>query len=429
MSHISAHSHGHAEAFDPYAIRRVRLDPARVSLPPGATSKLAAGLLLLGVLGVVVTLIAGISTSDLTKHAIAAYHVGFMFALTICLGALGWTMIMHAVNAGWSVTVRRQWENMASLLPLVALLFVPVLVVELMEGGKIYKWMNEAYTAGDVIAEGKRPFLNPTFFVVRAFLYIGVWTLLSRYMVGLSRKQDATGDQMLTRRMRFTSCGGLLALGLSIAFASFDWVMSMDFHWFSTMFGVYFFAGSLLSSVCLVVIVLTMLSGTGRLNGLVSVEHFHDLGKLMLAFTVFWSYIAFSQYFLIWYSNIPEETAWYLVRKTNGWQNVFYLLCFGHFLAPFLILLFRAVKRTPRILSLMAVWLLAMHAADMFFLIRPTVYADRVGTVSTSWVDIAGFIGPVAIMLGLLARRVGSVPLVPTQDPRLAEAMEHRNYV
>ncbi len=425
MSQATAHGHQHGD-FDPYAIRRVRLDPARVSLPAGATSKLSAFCFIVGVLALIVTVIMGFTAADLTKHAIAAYHVGFMFSLTMCLGALGWTMIMHAVNAGWSVTVRRQWENMASLLPYMGVLFVPVLAIELLEGGKLYKWLNHAYVAGDVLAAEKRPFLNPTFFIARSFGYVVVWSLLSRYMVGLSRRQDETGDPNITRRMRFTSCGGILVLGLSVAFASFDWVMSMDYHWFSTMFGVYFFAGSLQSSVALSIIVLMFLMKSGRLNGLVSVEHFHDLGKLLLAFTVFWAYIAFSQYFLIWYSNIPEETAWFLVRKSNGWENVFFLLCFGHFVGPFLILLFRQVKRVPRILALVALWQLAMHAADMFFLIRPNVYPDRIGL---GLVDLAGFIAPLAIMLGLLVRRIGSVPLVPTQDPRLAEAMEHRNYI
>jgi hypothetical protein len=428
VSQVTAQGPSHAQPLDPYALPRVRLDPARVSLPPGSTSKAAAGFTILGVLGVVVTLIAGIGSKDLTKHAIAAYMVGLMFSLTMCLGALGWTMIMHAVNAGWSVTVRRQWENMASLIPIVGVLFAPVAIVEVLQGGVIYKWMNAGQTAADVVLHEKSAFLNPTFFLARSFVYVAIWTLLARYMVGLSRRQDETGDPNLTRRMRFTSCGGILALGLSVAFASFDWVMSMDYHWFSTMFGVYFFAGSLQSSLSLVIIVLAVLMRSGRLAGLVSEEHLHDLGKLLLAFTVFWAYIAFDQYFLIWYSNIPEETAWFLVRKSHGWENVFYFLCYGHFVIPFLILLFRSVKRVPMLIALVALWQLAMHALDMFFLIRPNVYPDRVG-LGGVWIDLAGLIGPLGIMLGLLARRIGSVPLVPTQDPRLAEAMEHRNYV
>jgi hypothetical protein len=208
--------------------------------------------------------------------------------------------------------------------------------------------------------------------------------------------------------------------------------MSMDYRFFSTMWGVYFFAGAAFSSIPLVVIMLARLRARGKLKGLVTEEHLHDLAKLMFAFTVFWAYIGFSQYFLIWYANIPEETSFFLARKTGGWEHLSKFLVFGHFIVPFFILLWYRVRRSFVLLSIMAAWAILLEIVDIYWIVRPFVYAaDPVDKVHLGglWLDVVGILGPIALFTGLLIRKVGSGPLVCMNDPRLNEAIAHKNYV
>jgi hypothetical protein len=269
--------------------------------------------------------------------------------------------------------------------------------------------------------------------VLRAIGYFFVWMLLSWLLWGYSKEQDATGDKWISNRMARMSTWGMLLFALATAFAAFDWMMSMDYRFFSTIWGVYYFAGAAYSSLGLVVVILAMCRRAGKLKGLVTEEHFHDLAKLMFAFTVFWAYIAFSQYFLIWYANIPEETAFMLARKTGGWEHYSTLLVVGHFILPFFILLWRFVRRSMVLLAAIGVWMMAMHVMDIAWIVRPFVYgpaefADKV-RLDRIWLDLAGIVGVLGIFLGLVVRNVFSGPLVATRDPRLPEALHHRNYV
>lgn len=431
-------SHGEAAAYHDtgtHGAPRLRINPEAVTFAPGTGRVLIGGLWFLGALALVVTIVLGLGgNKDALKHALAAYHVGFIYALGLSLGSLGLVMILHQFNAGWSATVRRQLENFASLIPVCALLGMPVLVVELLYDGLLFKWMQDAIRAEDALAAHKAPYLNEPFFVARAVIYFGIWSALAITLHRLSRKQDQTGDRMLTARARFISSFGLLLFALTTAFAGFDWLMSQDFHWFSTMWGVYFFAGNQVAAVALLVLTAIILRRRGKLEGMVTSEHFHDMGKLLLAFTVFWAYIGFSQYFLIWYSNIPEETAWFVLRNSHGWKNVAIFLTVGHFVIPFLLLLWRGTKRIPMLIGAVAAWLLFMHAVDIFFIVRPNLtmmaptYAASTG-LEHWWIDVVGFVGPVAIFLGFVVRAVVSAPLIPVNDPRLPEALEHKNYV
>lgn len=427
-AHGSIHDVGGAIPIPP-----VTIPAEKATFPAGALKMLPAGLWLLGVLGIIITVIGAGSVGK--EHALAAYHVGFLYALGLSLGSLGLVMIFHQFNAGWAATVRRPLENVAGLMPVVAVLGLPVVIVELLvTKGALFTWLKPGVTQTDVLAAHKSGFLNVGFFLVRAVAYFAIWIYLGTTLFRLSRKQDDTGDRALTARARFISSFGLLLFALTTAFAGFDWVMSMQYHWFSTMWGVYFFAGNNVAATCFLVVTLVLIRRAGKLEGMVTREHFHDLGKLVLAFTVFWAYIAFCQYFLIWYSNIPEETAWYMLRKSHGWERLFQLLCIGHFLAPFPLLLFRGTKRSMLLIGLIAAWLLLMHAADLFFMVRPvlseTVEAYHHGTgLQHWWLDLFGILGPVCLFLGAVAKRTLSTPLVPLRDPRLAEALEHKNYV
>lgn len=414
---------------------------------PGFGSGISLVLLLIGAVGTVAALVpvfmgmgadaadpAGQAAAKAAKHALTSYHVGALVVLGLVLGPLGLVMILHLVAAGWCAALRRQAENIAS--PMLVGLAVVLLLPGMLLSSKLFKWTNDALVQPgpkfDELAVKKAPFLNEPFFLARFALYAAVWLGLSFILNRLSREQDRTGNRWLTLRAQKLSAPGMLAFALTVAFAGFDLIMSLDFHWFSTMFGVYFFAGNMIAGLSLLAVVCGLLRASGKLDGLMTAEHFHDLGKLMLGFTVFWAYIAFSQYFLIWYANIPEETAYYNLRGagayTNEWTPVFQLLIFGKFIGPFLILLFRGVKRSPMALGLIGCWIILMHVVDVFFNVRPMVNFpnDKIGL---AWVDAAGVIGPVCLFLGLLLRQIASSPLIPLRDPRLNEAIEHKNYV
>lgn len=387
--------------------------------------------MLLGVAGVgIAVAVAGAFVSG-PAHALAAFHVGACACLAVSLGALFFTMATHMVNGGWISTFRRQWENIAMLAPIFGglALLTPLLDYFVLHG-KLFTWMSHAFEH-DYLLDKKRVFFNPVFFFARGVLYVFVWTYLANRMMRNSLEQDRTGDRWLNFRSRQTSAWGLLAGALTLAFAGFDWLMSLDFRFFSTMWGVWFFATAAYSSVPVTVLVLALLRRARKLQGVVTEEHFHDLGKFCLGFTVFWSYISFSQYFLIWYSNIPEETAWYVFRL-NTVKPLFIFLCIGHFAVPFLILLFRKVKRSPSLLSVMAVWALVMHVLDFWWVVRPMVAANPERLESPAahlWIDVAAVVGLAGLFAALLMRRIAASPLLAKRDPRLYEGLVHKNYV
>ncbi len=392
--------------------------------------------LLLGVAAVAVgiTVAGGFVVNG--KHALAALVAGNASVLTVCAIAMILTMAFHLVNAGWWGGFRRQLENIALLTPVFGASMAGLAAVDYLAlGGSLWTWMGAQYAATDLgyVLEKKAPYLNAPFFFGRAVLYVVVWAFLAQRLYALSRRSDERADPSLTSRARFTSAWGILVAALTIAFASFDWIMGLDFRFFSTMFPVRFFAAGAFGAVAVLILVLVLLRARGRLAGLVETEHFHDLGKMLFAFTVFWAYIAYFEYFLYWYGNIPEETAYFVERTTGPWKPVFYLLCFGHFVVPFLVLIFRGVKRNHRLLAAVAAWAVFIHVIDMVFLVRPMVYAgvppeDRPG-IGAWWVDVAGIVGVLALFAGLLLRRMGAGPLVAVNDPRMWETLTHKNYV
>ncbi|MFT3686519.1 MAG: hypothetical protein QM783_16635 [Phycisphaerales bacterium] len=428
MSQVTAHSQS-AESFDSH-FGHVDLSPANTAAPANWGKGLMVGMGVLGVVCLAATVgFAFTGAEDAARHAWLSYHVGAIVAIGLMLGSLGLVLIMRATQAGWAVTFRRQNENVAALLPLSLLLILPLAF----SGHNVWHWMDPAARAS--MAPAKLAYLAPTFFWVRIAIYVGVWSLLGWRMYSLSRQQDVTGDKGLTNTAQRDSAWGLLAYGLTTAFAAFDLSMSLDHHWFSTMFGVYFFAGNMVAGVALTVLILAMLRSAGVLKGVVTEEHFHDVGKLMLAFTIFWAYIGFDQYFLIWYANIPEETAWIVMRTHGGWEYLGKTMMFGHFLLPFVILLFRKVKKTPALLAFFAIWQLAMHCVDIFWQVRPVLTQQHgVDPIAAShfafaWVDITGILGPVLLLLALVVWKIRTGPLIPIKDPRLAEALNHKNYV
>jgi len=413
--------------------------------PPTSAKGPAAAFLGIGVLGLGVTVAAGMMAGK-PLHALAAYHVGASMALTMSLGSMFLVMVIHLTNAGWASTLRRQCENVMALVPWCALMVLAGIVIDSLVGKsgntQLWSWLHDSQ-ADNALLHAKSGFLNAKFFVIRAAIYLTIWTVLSRSLLSLSLKQDLSPDVKINAKARSMSSWGMLIFALSIAFAAFDWIMSLDFTFFSTMWGVYVFAGSAYSAIALLVLILAWLRGQGKLRGVVTSEHFHDVGKLLFAFTVFWAYIAFSQYFLIWYSNVPEETAFFNARVgspsepggpslANPWVYVGAALIIMHFALPFPILLFRAVKQRYQMLSIMAVLALVAHLIDLFWMIRPVVYAghpeDLIG-VSAWWIDAAGIVGPLGVFGFLVMRRILSCPLVAVNDAWIGEGMQHKNYV
>jgi hypothetical protein len=423
--------------------RYPQLRAENISFGSGAGAGIGFVLMAAGLAAAAVCFFLGNSGSGgaTFKQAVAAYHIGAMATLAMCLGALFFSLVFHLLNAGWVGTIRRQFENVVSFLPFAYLLVLPTLAIEIMKGGVIFPWLKDAAAGDQMLAKkatffffnaeighGTIPF--PTFFVARAAVYGIVWFYLSRRIVGLGKEQDHSSTPAPFAKARFTAAWGMLLFALTTAFAAFDWLMSVDYKFFSTMWGVYYFAGAAFSSSALVALILSVLRMKGKLQGAVTSEHFHDLGKLMFSFTVFWAYISFSQYFLIWYSNIPEETA-FMKYRSEHWGSLGVLLMVGHFVAPFLILLFRKVKRTPGLLAMVAIWALVIHTLDIYWIVRPMVYSG--GEVPTGPIvmltDFAGMVAPVLILAGYLVKRIGSSPLVGVGDPYMAESISHANYV
>ena len=349
-----------------------------------------------------------------------AYLTAFMFYLSIALGGLFFCMIFFLTRSGWNVAVRRIAESAAATLPVFALLFIPVLL------GKehIYHWMVPGAADHDPLLQWKQGYLNVGFFLARAGVYFLIWTALSLTFRGLSVRQDTSGDNTITRRLQALAAPGIALGALSITFATFDWNMSIDYHWFSTMYGVIYFAGSFMSLFAVLAIVTTLFRSQGLTKNYISVEHQHGIGKMMFGMNCFWAYTSFSQFMLIWYADIPEETIWYLHRWEGSWRAVSILLVVGHFVLPFFFLMSRHIKRNPVTLVLGAAWLLGMHYLDLFWMIMPNVYH---GNASFGLSEILSFVGVGGVFVGAFTFLLSRAPLIPVKDPRLPESLAFEN--
>ncbi len=341
----------------------------------------------------------------------------FSFFFTISAGSLFWVLLHYAVDAEWSVVVRRILETMANSFRYLWIFFIPMLI----GAPKVYEWMRVPLGEEPAL-DGKRGLLNPTFWATRAVIYFSFFFTVSFLMRWFSTKQDLTGDPGWSTKARGLSFASIPFFGVFVTFAGIDWLMSIDYHWYSTMWGVYIFAGSAWSSMAMLIIITNYLRSTGYLKGVVSTEHFHIMGKLLLSFTVFWAYIAFSQYFLYWYANIPEETAYYLVRNTESWNTLsIAFLVVGHFFITFALLCPRAAKTNPRRLAIVAGWVLLMHMADMYILIMP--FFHKTG-FSPHILDLFSLLAIGAPLIFLFIQALGRYPLYPLRDPRLPESLK-----
>jgi hypothetical protein len=349
-----------------------------------------------------------------------SWLVGALFVLSIALGALFFVLVHHATQAGWSVVVRRVAENVMATLPLLALLFLPLLLAR----HDLFHWTHAEAVKQDPLLLHKKPYLNESFFLIRTLVYFVIWSSLASWFSRQSRLQDATGDREITRRMRRASPPALLLFALTVTFFAFDWLMSLDPHWYSTIFGVYFFAGSAMAFFAVLALVGIAARRAGLLVDVLSAEHQHDIGKLLLTFVVFWAYMAFSQYMLIWYANLPEETGFFALRSVGSWRIAGAGLALGHFVVPFFFLLPRAVKRSAKALAAVSVWLLAMHLLDLYWLVMPNLHPAG---MAPSLLDAATLIGCCGVFLAAFGGVLRRQALVPLRDPRLPESLTFEN--
>jgi hypothetical protein len=376
-----------------------------------------------GVLGVVAA--AFLAGAGEAGRGWAGYLVAFLYFLSLSLGGLFFVLVLHATRAGWGVVVRRVAEHLAATLPVFALLFVPLVFA----APELFSWFSPEAVAADALLAAKAPYLDPTFFWLRSAFYLASWALLGWWFRRASLAQDVSRDPAATRRMQMLAAPALLVYAVTQTFAAFDWVMSLDPHWYSTIFGVYFFAGSVIA-VCAVLALAGMAlergagGARGPLAGLVTAEHYHDVGKLLFGFVVFWAYIAFSQFMLIWYGNIPEETLWFAHRWHHGWKAMSVALVIGHFVLPFFFLLPRATKRRRGLLAAAAVWMLLVHWLDLYWLVVPAVSVE---SAAPHLVDLVAFVGVGGVWLAAFAWLVAGRAAVPVADPRLAESLSFEN--
>jgi hypothetical protein len=369
------------------------------------------------VVGVALCAILGMGNP---KQFYFSWLVSFLFFLSLALGAMFFVLIQYASQGAWGIVVRRVGETIFAAIPVMAVLFVPIALGV----HDLYEWAHPGVAEHDPLIRWKAPYLNVPFFLLRAAVFFALWSFIALLYYRLSRRQDVTGDHAVSARLRRLAGPAIIVLALTQTFASIDWIMSLTPHWYSTMFGVYFFAGSFVGFIALLSIVAVAMRGAGLLDAVISTEHLHDIGKFLFAFTVFWAYIAFSQFFLIWYANLPEEAIWYKARLEGSWKIVSILLMAGHFGVPFLYLMGRAVKRRGSTLALGGAWLLTMHFVDLYWQVMPTLHPEG---LRPSVLDAAAFLaigGCFVAAVGWLMRRQA---LVPLRDPRLRESLAFEN--
>jgi hypothetical protein len=386
--------------------------------PPASLDALRQRSLIIGVVGLVATAAGAMLNPGQFFHS---YLLAYLFWLAAALGGLALTMLHHLSGGGWGVVLRRIFEAAARTLPWMALFFVP-LVFGLRD---LYPWTDTAAVAQDHVLKEKTLYLNVPFFLARAVIYFIVWIGLASALTRWSAEQDRTAAPGLAVRMRNTSAIGLVLYFATMTFASIDWAMSLEPHWFSTMYGFLFVIGQAIMALAIGIVVARRLSAEAPMSAVYNAGHFHDFGKLLFAFTMVWAYLAFSQFLIIWSANLPEEIPWYQHRFSHGWEFIGLALVAFHFAVPFIVLLSRRSKRNAAVLAGMAMWLIAARFLDLFFMIGPEAYPRG---LAIHWLDLAAAIGLGGIWVAFFAANLKSRPLLPLHDAGVENALHAEHH-
>lgn len=350
-----------------------------------------------------------------------SYLVGYYFWFGISLASLALLMVQHASGGAWGMVIRRILEAGSRTLPFMAILFIPILFGI----PALYEWDDAAKVAHDRVLQDKQIYLNAPFWITRVVIYFVVWNLLMYLLNKWSSLEDTEGGTKYAIKMEKLSAPGIVIYVFTMTFAVTDWVMSLTPHWFSTIFGFLAVVGQGLGVFAFSIAVLALLAGQPPMSGVVTKKHLHDLGKLMLAFTMLWAYMSFSQLLIIWSGNLPDEISWYTARLNNGWQYVGLILLVFQFTVPFLLLLSQPLKRNPRTISMLAIFIIAIRIIDIFWLIEPNF---NTGGFHVSWLDFAAPLGVGGVFVALFLMELAKRPLMPLGAPDLQKALAHGRY-
>ena len=381
--------------------------------------------LMAGIAGLVLCGIGFIVNRD---HFFRSWLIAYLLFLGIALGSMAFVMIQHLSGGAWGV-FRRVFEASSRTLPLLAVLFLPVLLGM----GTLYSWTHDEHVQADEVLRHKAIYLNTGFFLARTLFYFAGWILLAWTLTRLSRRQDE-GDMSVNMRLQYVSGGGVVFYAFSATAAAIDWIMSINPHWYSTLFGFIFIGGQGLSALAFTIVVSTYLVRHEPMAGFLKPSHFHDLGKLSLAFVMLWAYFNFSQYMLVFAANIVEEIPYFIARISHGWQYLAIFLVVFHFAVPFLLLLSRDLKRMPHRLVVVALWILVIRYIDLFMLISPEFDAsganlhlltgEHEGGFYLHWLDLAAPLAIGGLWLWMFFTQLAQRPLLAFADPYLRESME-----
>lgn len=398
---------------------------------PGFVAKWRMRALVIGVIGAVLAIIAWVVAPE---QFYRGYLMGFMWCLGAALGSMALVMLGHLTGGNWFLLGRRIMEAATRTLPLLAILFIPIVI-----GMKhLYVWAVPEIVKGDHILEMKQVYLNSTGFILRAVIYFAIWIFWMWRLNAGSLEQDTNESPTVWQRLKAWSAPGILVYALTITLASVDWCMSLDPHWFSTIYGFLFIAGQLLTTFAFTLVILVALSGSAPMSEVLFKDRLHDFGKLTFALTMVWAYFNFSQWLIIWSGNLPEEITWYLDRIRGGWQVIALALVIMQFALPFILLLSRDIKRDAKKLVPVALLVLFMRLVDLFWLIVPNPLPSHHGAHAESaehirqivelhphWAHIVVPIGVIGIWFAFFAWNLTQRPLMVRNDPQLPRLWEH----
>jgi hypothetical protein len=381
----------------------------------------------LGVVGMIVALIWGFILSRRQdafgwQEFFRSYVFAYVFCVAVPLGCLAILMMHHLTGGWWGYPIRRILEAGSRTIWLMAILFLPILLGM----SRLYSWARPADVAADPMLEYKKPYLNPSFFTVRAAIYFAIWITLAYFLNKWSAEQDRTDDPRLKVRMAALAGPGLVLWALTVSGAAIDWVMSLEPHWFSTIYGMLFMVVDLLAALAFSIVILRVLSDYEPLKDCVEPKRYVDLGNLMLMFTMLWTYMSFSQFLIIWAGNLKDEIPWYMVRAFGKWAYVAVILLLFHFFLPFFLLLQRRIKRRLPTLAMVAGWLVLLTLVDVYWLVVPA-YEQSAPQLGPLFLDFFAVIGIGGIWLGAFLGQLKKLPLLPLHDPRFEAVLEHQH--
>lgn len=380
------------------------------------TNKLKGLIFSFLVIGVLTLIVGFVVDKDRTWQA---FLTNFWFFTSLALGGLFFSSIQYVSKAGWSAAIRRIAESLTAFLPIA---IIAAIAIVAFGSHSLYEWLHADVVANDHILQKKEPYLNMPFWAIRTAIFFAIWIIFRKIIIGNSLKQDSTGDVNLTHKNLAYSVGFLILFALSYSLFSVDFLMSLHPHWFSTIFGVYCFAGLFQSTLAFIIIMTVKLIDRGYLKEYVNENHLHDLGKFLFAFTVFYAYIAFSQFMLIWYANLPEETIFYAHRSHGMWMAISFSLLIFKFIVPFFALLPRGAKRDKCHLVRVSILLLIMQWVDVYWLVYPNF---NEGHAVFSFYEIGLFVGFLGAFLFCITRFLTQNKVMAIKDPYLQESLNH----